>query len=139
MLSISKAFHLYCYLMQVDRPELEFNKNIIQIITNEFLDVERHGIRNLEAIKQFTAILLLKFKYQVFVIYHIIMPVNLLNNPNQDQVENKALTVKVYYSLRDHMMLIPQDCEKSIYYKVCVFDQLNHNIQLVSTKYGLKK
>lgn len=64
---------------------------------------------------------------------------NLLNNPYSDMEDLKMVTAKVYYSFKDHLILIPLDCENSTYYKPCVIEHINQDLQTISAKYGLKK
>lgn len=137
ILDLGKAFNIYSFV-QRSRYSETFNKLVIKNLQNTYFSFMQHK-NDIDEIKHFTAILILKLIHQKFIISSTISPLNLINNIYSDMVDEKSLTVKVYYSMMDHLIMVPIDCQNSTYLRTCVTEQVNKSLNIVTQKYQLKK
>ena len=54
-------------------------------------------------------------------------PLSIINNSYAD-LDEKILTAKVYYSLMNHLILVPTVCKDAVYFKACVVDEINRSL-----------
>lgn len=52
----------------------------------------------------------------------------MINNIYADMENQKKLTAKVFYSFKNHFILIPKNCQDILYYKPCIISEINRNL-----------
>lgn len=93
----------------------------------------------LKDIKEFTAIMLLKFEHFFFIITKFHAITDYANMVNFQVGFQRNITVKVLEDLNNSMVLIPQTCLHFLDLKICVINETNKILKKISGKYMLKR
>ena len=93
----------------------------------------------LKDIKEFTAVLLLKFEHFFFIMTKFHALTDYANMDNFQIGFQRNITVKVLQDLNNSLVLIPETCLYFLKLKVCVINETNKILKRISGKYSLKR
>lgn len=123
-------------------------KNFIEIeIFNRYIGIwnaykqqmEHERPEILKKLTDFTAIILLKMKYRVFIFLYVHNLSEIVNLPNVNNYSEHKTSVRVYHELKDTFMLVPLRCSEFYKLKPCFIYYTNEAIRYLSSKYQLKR
>ncbi len=131
-LGYSQQLTLNLYRMNIFQRIVEVFNGISQQLSHE------SAYQRVE-MKQFTAILLLKMEHHNFLIFFFHSVSEIASLPQANILSEHRTTVKVYYELRDYLVIIPKHCVNFLEIKVCAIYETNKIIRYLSGKYLLKR
>ncbi len=90
-------------------------------------------------IKDFTAILLLKFSHFFFIMFNFHAIADFATLQNTNVLHQRPSTVMVLNDLMNNMVLIPQICVHFLKLKECAVSETNRILNFLTSKYLLKR
>lgn len=102
----------------------------------ELLKVQKPQI--LESITEYTAVILLKMKIRIIIFMKIHNLAEVASRPKFHLEHIRGTTIKLYYELRDKLMLVPMKCQSFPILKTCFLYEGSETLKQVASKYNLK-
>lgn len=145
LISLLQVYHITSYKEGIQDATimLSFKSDITLRIEREYENYAKFLTDPVQKpiliqIKQFTAVLLLKFKHMTFIMFQYHGIAQFANFPNQNYITQNN-SIKVYYELMDNMILVPKTCVSFLNLKNCVVHETLKNIRYISSKYMFKR
>ncbi|MCA6492242.1 MAG: hypothetical protein IM572_06165 [Chitinophagaceae bacterium] len=146
MISLLQVYHVLSYKQghQDSLIQNSFQTHILKRIQAEYdyfdkyLKDEPDNRWRLKQIRDFTAVLLLKFKHISFIIFNYHGISQYANLPQMNYIK-APFAIKIYYEILDNMMMIPKTCANFLLIKNCVIHETTKVLRFVTNKYMLKR
>ena len=145
LISLLQVYHILSYKKGAADNVIinNFNTSINYRIQIEYQNYERYLPEDVEhdslkQIRDFTAILLLKFKHMTFIMFNFHGIAQYANFPQMNYIKS-PFAIKIYYELLDNMLLVPKTCTVSFQLKNCVLHETHKTLRYLSTKYNVKR
>lgn len=146
LISLVQVYHVLSYKQghQDSVIQNNFQTHILKRIQAEYAYFEKYladepnnGWR-LRQIRDFSAVLLLKFKHISFIIFNYHGISQYANFPQMNYIK-APFAIKIYYEILDNLLMIPKTCANFLLIKNCVIHETTKVLRYVTSKYMLKR
>jgi len=145
LISLLQVYHILSYKQGINDSniQLNFKTEIIMRIQREFDNFIRYMPQEsqkerLRQIKEYTAVILLKFKHMTFIMFQFHGISQYVNMPHMNYVKS-AYAVKIYYELMDNLLMLPKTCVNFLLLKSCVTHEVTKILRFITNKYKIKR
>jgi hypothetical protein len=146
LISLVQVYHVLSYKQGQQDSVIQnnFQTHILKRIQTEYAYFEKYlgdepnsGWR-LRQIRDFSAVLLLKFKHISFIIFNYHGISQYANFPQMNYIK-APFAIKIYYEILDNLLMIPKTCANFLLIKNCVIHETTKVLRYVTNKYMLKR
>ena len=145
LISLLQVYHILSFKhgLSDSNIQLNFKTEIILRIQREYenyvkLLPQESQLTRVKQIKEYTAVLLLKFKHMTFIMFQYHGIAQYANMPQMNYVRS-SFAVKIYYEMLDNMLLIPKTCINFLLLKSCIVHETTKNLRYITGKYKIKR
>ena len=146
LISLLQVFHILSYKqgLQDSTITTNFGTMIMHRLQTEYdffeqyLTDEPQDKTRLKQIRDFTAMLLLKFKHMTFIMFNYHGISQYANMPQMNYLK-APFAIKIYYELLDNMLIVPKTCANYLLLKNCVVHETTKVLRYLSNKYMVKR
>jgi len=145
LISLLQVYHILSYKQGLPDAtvQINFKTEIMLRIEREFMNYvtmlpqesQRERVRQ---IKEYTAVMLLKFKHITFIMFQYHGIAQYANMPQMNYIKS-TFAVKIYYEMLDNMLMLPKSCVNFLLLKSCVIHETTKNLRYITTKYNIKR
>lgn len=145
LLDLLDTFNIISYRMGLNEQQIMINyklsifDRIIQEYNSYSKFIKAEDAPKFQILKHFTAVLLLKMEHHNFLMFHYHSISEYVTLPQSNVYSEHKTTVKVFYEMRDALMLIPRNCVHFLDLRVCALYETNKVIRYIAGKYLLKR
>lgn len=145
LLDLQDSFNIVSYRSGINEQQILVNyktsifDRIIQAFNTYSHFLKDSDVNKLKILKHFTAVLLLKMEHHNFLMFQYRSISEYVTLPQANVYSEHKTTVKVYFELRDALMVIPRHCVHFLDLRVCALYETNKVIRYISGKYLLKR
>lgn len=145
LISLLQVYHILSYKQGVPDSTIQINykTEILLRIQREYdnyvkLLPQASQQQRVKTIKEYTAVLLLKFKHITFIMFQYHGIAQYANLPQMNYIKS-TFAVKIYYEMLDNMLMLPKSCVNFLLLKSCVIHETTKNLRYITTKYNIKR
>lgn len=145
LISLLQVYHILSYKQGIPDStiQINFKTEILLRIEREYenyvkLLPQATQLPRVRQIKEYTAVLLLKFKHITFIMFQYHGIAQYANMPQMNFVKS-TMAVKIYYEMLDNMLLLPKACINFLLLKSCVIHETTKNLRYITSKYNIKR
>lgn len=145
LISLLQVYHILSYKQGIPDStiQINFKTEILLRIEREYenyvkLLPQSTQLERVRQIKEYTAVLLLKFKHITFIMFQFHGIAQYANLPQMNYIKS-SFAVKIYYEMLDNMLLLPKNCVNFLLLKSCVIHETTKNLRYITTKYNIKR
>lgn len=145
LISLLQVYHILSYKQGIPDSTIQINykteillriereyENYVKLLPQE---TQQQRVRQ---IKEYTAVLLLKFKHITFIMFQYHGIAQYANLPQMNYLKS-SFAVKIYYEMLDNMLMLPKSCVNFLLLKSCVIHETSKNLRYITTKYNIKR
>lgn len=145
LISLLQVYHILSYKQGIPDSTIQINfkteimlriereyENYVKLLPQE---TQQNRVRQ---IKEYTAVLLLKFKHITFIMFQYHGIAQYANLPQMNYLKS-SFAVKIYYEMLDNMLMMPKSCVNFLLLKSCVIHETTKNLRYITTKYNIKR
>jgi hypothetical protein len=145
LISLLQVYHILSYKQGIPDStiQINFKTEILLRIQREYenyvkLLPQASQLHRVRQIKEYTAVLLLKFKHITFIMFQFHGIAQYANLPQMNYIKS-SFAVKIYYEMLDNMLLLPKNCVNFLLLKSCVIHETTKNLRYITSKYNIKR
>lgn len=145
LISLLQVYHILSYKQGIPDSTIQINykTEILLRIQREYenyvkLLPQASQLPRVRQIKEYTAVLLLKFKHMTFIMFQFHGIAQYANLPQMNYIKS-SFAVKIYYEMLDNMLMLPKSCVNFLLLKSCVIHETTKNLRYITTKYNIKR
>lgn len=145
LISLLQVYHILSYKQGIPDStiQINFKTEVMLRIEREFenyvkLLPQETQQQRVQQIKEYTAVLLLKFKHITFIMFQYHGIAQYANLPQMNYLKS-TFAVKIYYEMLDNMLMLPKSCVNFLLLKSCVVHETTKNLRYITTKYNIKR
>lgn len=145
LISLLQVYHILSYKQGIPDSTIQINykTEILLRIQREYdnyvkLLPQASQLQRVKTIKEYTAVLLLKFKHITFIMFQYHGIAQYANLPQMNYIKS-TFAVKIYYEMLDNMLMLPKSCVNFLLLKSCVIHETTKNLRYITTKYNIKR
>lgn len=145
LISLLQVYHILSYKQGIPDStiQINFKTEIMLRIQREYenyvkLLPQTTQLQRVKQIKEYTAVLLLKFKHITFIMFQSHGIAQYANLPQMNYIKS-SFAVKIYYEMLDNMLMLPKSCVNFLLLKSCVIHETTKNLRYITTKYNIKR
>jgi hypothetical protein len=145
LMRILQSHHVLSFQMKLSQQQImtSVDNDIIAPIKKIYLTLCDSSDKlklpqNKRNFRDFTVVLILKFKQIGFIMFQYVGIGKYLNMQVPSQSKSPFI-IKIYYELLDNLLILPRKCAESLYLKNCVLDETASTLNFVVDKYKVKR
>jgi hypothetical protein len=146
LISLVQVYHILSYKQGLQDSTIinNFSTAIVRRIQTEYDFFEQYltdeplDKLRLKQIRDFTAVLLLKFKHMTFIMFNYHGISQYANLPQMNYIKS-PFAIKIYYEVLDNLLMIPKTCANFLLLKNCVVHETTKVLKYITNKYMVKR